>query len=199
MTTMPTTRIAELPVRWLRDHMHEALIIYGLAMGYDSAVVAGRYGYAIQHTERPGFRAVGAFAETGAGGGEAAEQLVGFGYGYVVAPGQWWHDQVRAALDRRTAKKWLPDAFEVCELHVHPDHQSRGLGRRLLHALVADIPQPTALLSTPDSDTKAFRLYHADGFVDLARGYHFPGDSRPFAILGARLPLHPQDRAPTNS
>ena len=35
--TKPTTRIAELPVRWLRDHMHEALIIYGLAMGYDSA------------------------------------------------------------------------------------------------------------------------------------------------------------------
>ena len=197
--TRPTTRVIELPTAWLREHMHEALIIYGLAMGYDSSVVAGRYGYAIQHTERPGFRAVGAFAETGAGGGETAEQLVGFGYGYLVAPGQWWHDQVRAALDRRTAKKWLPDAFEVCELHVHPDHQSRGLGRRLLHALVADIPQPTALLSTPDSDTKAFRLYHADGFVDLARGYHFPGDSRPFAILGARLPLHPQDRDPANS
>ncbi len=186
--TRPATRVVELPTEWLREHMHEALTIYGLAMGYDSAVVAGRYGYAIQHTERPGFRAVGAFAETPGG-----EQLVGFGYGYVVAPGQWWHDQVRAALDRRTAKKWLPEAFEVCELHVHPDHQSRGLGRRLLHALVADIPQPTALLSTPDSDTKAFRLYHADGFVDLARGYHFPGDSRPFAILGARLPLHPPE------
>ena len=27
--------------------------------------------------------------------------------------------------------------------------------------------------------------------VDLARGYHFPGDARPFAILGARLPLTP--------
>jgi ribosomal protein S18 acetylase RimI-like enzyme len=184
----------ELSTRWLRDHMHEALIIYGLAMGYDSGVVAGRYGYAIQHTERPGFRAVGAFAETPDG-----EQLVGFGYGYVTAPGQWWHDQVRAALDRRTARRWLPDSFEVCELHVHPDHQSRGLGRRLLHALLADLPQPAALLSTPDADTKAFRLYHADGFVDLARGYHFPGDSRPFAILGVQLPLHPSDRARANS
>ena len=189
--TRPDTRIVELPVAWLRDHMHEALAIYGLAMGYGSSVVAGRYGYAIQHTDRPGFRAVGAFAATGAGGGEAAEQLVGFGYGYLIAPGQWWHDQVRAALDRRTAKKWLPDAFEVCELHVHPDHQSRGLGRQLLHALLADLPHPAALLSTPDNDTKAFRLYHADGFVDLARGYHFPGDARPFAILGARLPLAP--------
>jgi ribosomal protein S18 acetylase RimI-like enzyme len=191
--TTPATRIVELPTRWLREHMHEALAIYGAAMGYDSSVVTGRYGYAIAHTEREGFRAVGAFA-TLPGSGE--EALVGFGYGYLVAPGQWWHDQVRAALDRRTAKRWLPGAFEVCELHVHPDFQSRGLGRQLLHALVEGAPAPAALLSTPDADTKAFRLYHADGFVDLARNHHFPGDARPFAILGARLPLTPRGRAP---
>jgi ribosomal protein S18 acetylase RimI-like enzyme len=172
--------------------MHEALAIYGAAMGYDDAVVTGRYGYAIAHTERPGFRAVGAFTED-------PERLVGFGYGYLVAPGQWWHDQVRAALDRRTAKKWLPGGFEVCELHVHPDHQSRGIGRRLLHALVEGVSASAALLSTPDADTKAFRLYHEDGFVDLARGYHFPGDARPFAILGARLPLHPRPASGTGS
>ena len=189
--TTPATRIVELPTGWIREHMHEALAIYGAAMGYDDAVVSGRYGYAIAHTERPGFRAVGAFAETADG-----EQLVGFGYGYLVAPGQWWHDQVRAALDRRTAKRWLPGAFEVCELHVHPDHQSRGIGRRLLHALVGGLSAPAALLSTPDADTKAFRLYHEDGFVDLARSYHFPGDARPFAILGARLPLGRAAAAP---
>ena len=182
--TAPATRVTELPVRWLRDHLHEALAIYGRAMGYGESVVAGRYGYAVQHTERDGFRAVGAFAE-----GPDGEQLVGFGYGYLVAPGQWWHDQVRHALDRRTAKRWLPGGFEVCELHVDPGHQSRGLGRQLLHALVRDIEAPAALLSTPDTDTKAFRLYHADGFVDLARNHHFPGDARPFAILGAQLPL----------
>jgi ribosomal protein S18 acetylase RimI-like enzyme len=187
--TTPATRIVALPTGWLREHMHEALAIYGAAMGYDSSVVTGRYGYAIAHTEREGFRAVGAFAALP---GSREEALVGFGYGYLVAPGQWWHDQVRAALDRRTAKKWLPGAFEVCELHVHPDFQSRGLGRQLLHALVEDADATAALLSTPDADTKAFRLYHADGFVDLARNHHFPGDARPFAILGARLPLTPR-------
>jgi ribosomal protein S18 acetylase RimI-like enzyme len=184
--TAPATRVAELPTRWMRDHLHEALAIYGAAMGYGDSVVAGRYGYSVQHTEREGFRAVGAFVDTPEG-----EKLVGFGYGYLVAPGQWWHDQVRQALDRRTAKQWLPGAFEVCELHVLPDQQSKGLGRQLLHSLLAGLPQPAALLSTPDSDTKAFRLYRADGFVDLARNYHFPGDARPFAILGARLPLTP--------
>ena len=184
--TAPATRVAELPTAWMREHLHEVLAIYGAAMGYGDSVVAGRYGYAVQHTERDGFRAVGAFAETPQG-----ERLVGFGYGYLVAPGQWWHDQVRNALDRRTAKQWLPGAFEVCELHVLPDHQSRGIGRQLLHALVEGLPHPVALLSTPDTDTKAFRLYHKDGFVDLARNYKFPGDARPFAILGARLPLTP--------
>ena len=190
--TTPATRIVELPTRWIRDHMREALAIYGAAMGYDEAVVTGRYGYAIAHTERSGFRAVGAFTADPNRNGPDGERLVGFGYDYLVAPGQWWHDQVRAALDRRTAKRWLSGGFEVCELHVHPDHQSQGIGRRLLHALVEGIDAPAALLSTPDADTKAFRLYHEDGFVDLARAYHFPGDARPFAILGARLPLTPR-------
>ncbi|WP_222263843.1 GNAT family N-acetyltransferase [Modestobacter marinus] len=194
--TAPATRVVELPTGWVRDHLHEVLAIYGAAMGYGESVVAGRYGYAVQHTERAGFRAVGAFAEGPREDGTEGERLVGFGYGYLVAPGQWWHDQVRNAMDRRTAKQWLPGAFEVCELHVLPEHQSRGIGRQLLHALVEGVPAPVALLSTPDTDTKAFRLYHADGFVDLARGYHFPGDARPFAILGARLPLPPPPRDP---
>ena len=77
----------------------------------------------------------------------------------------------RRRLAASTAKRWLPGAFEVCELHVHPDHQSKGLGRQLLHALVADLPHPAALLSTPDSPTKAFGLYQADGFVG-AGGLH---------------------------
>jgi hypothetical protein len=47
------------------------------------------------------------------------------------------------------------------------------------------------VLSTPDNDTRAFRLYRRMGFVDLARNYLFPGDSRPFAVLGARLPFNP--------
>ena len=129
--TRPATRVTELPTPWLRDHMHEALTIYGLAMGYDTAVVAGRYGYAVQHTERPGFRSVGGFAQTPQG-----EQLVGFGYGYLVAPGQWWHDQVHAALAPELAEQWLRGAFELSELHVRPAYQGLGAGRVLLHTLV---------------------------------------------------------------
>ena len=175
--------------------MHEALTIYGLAMGYDSAVVAGRYGYAIQHTDRPGFRAVGAFAETPDG-----EQLVGFGYGYLVAPGP----VVARPGPRRPRPadgeaRGCPAPSRSASCTSTPTTRAGAWAASCCTPCVADLPHPAALLSTPDSDTKAFRLYHADGFVDLARGYHFPGDSRPFAILGARLPLHPREPAAANS
>jgi hypothetical protein len=45
------------------------------------------------------------------------------------------------------------------------------------------------LLSTPDADTRAFRMYTNLGFESLRREYLFPGDIRPFAIMGSRLPL----------
>jgi ribosomal protein S18 acetylase RimI-like enzyme len=54
------------------------------------------------------------------------------------------------------------------------------------------------LLSTPDADTRAFRLYRRFGFTDLARNYLFPGDARPFAVLGARLPLRDMRGAPAD-
>jgi ribosomal protein S18 acetylase RimI-like enzyme len=114
---------------------------------------------------------------------------VGFGYGYTTKPGQWWHDLVRNALADDVAREWLADAFELSELHVLPDYQGIGIGRRLLTALAEAIPHSVMLLSTPDTDTRAFRLYRDTGFVDLARNYLFPGDLRRFAVLGARLPL----------
>ena len=49
----------------------------------------------------------------------------------------------------------------------------------------------TLVLSTPDADTRAFRMYRSLGFIDLARGHIFPGDSRPFAVLGRVLPFEP--------
>jgi ribosomal protein S18 acetylase RimI-like enzyme len=48
------------------------------------------------------------------------------------------------------------------------------------------------VLSTPEApaeDSRAWRLYRRLGFVDLLRQFHFPGDDRPFAVLGRPLPL----------
>jgi len=163
----------------MRDHLRETLEIYGAAMGYPPSVVEARYGHAAAHTTRVGFQAVGAFNPAGV--------LIGFGYGYTTRPGQWWYDQVTDALGRTLTRKWLRDTFELCEFHVRPDQQGMGVGRLLLRTLMADVSQAHVVLSTPDSDTRAFRLYRSEGFLDLLRGHYFPGDSRPFAILGIVL------------
>lgn len=163
----------------MRDHLRETLAIYGAAMGYPDSVVEARYGHAAAHTTRMGFQAVAAFDGEGV--------LTGFGYGYTTRAGQWWHDQVAAALGRSPTREWLRDSFELCEFHVRPDQQGFGVGRSLLHALLGDVTHGRLVLSTPDSDTRAFRLYRSEGFVDLLRAHYFPGDRRPFAILGVKL------------
>lgn len=171
-------------VRWeagqFATRVREAMVIYADAMGYSASVVDSRVGHATAHTERAGFRARAAV--------DGDDVLIGFGYGYTTAAGQWWHDQVRAAIGAQ-GPQWLPGTLELCELHVTPSRQGAGLGRAVLLDLLDGAPQPAVLLSTPEGDTRAWRLYRSLGFVDLARQHLFPGDSRPFAVLGARLPL----------
>jgi len=41
----------------------------------------------------------------------------------------------------------------------------------------------------PNEDNGAFRLYRSAGFFDIIRNHRYPADTRPFAILGAALPL----------
>ena len=168
------------PAHFLR-HLDEAMGIYVQAMRYPDHTGTQRAVSARKHASLDGFACRAAVTADG--------ELVGFGYGYTTRPGQWWHDLVRRALVREQAQGWLDDAFELSELHVQPGYQGSGIGRRVLAELAGSLPHSAMLLSTPDSDTRAFRLYRDTGFVDLARNYLFPGDGRPFAVLGARLPL----------
>jgi ribosomal protein S18 acetylase RimI-like enzyme len=179
----PTTgaRIEDWAGRQFAARVDECMRIYVRAMKYPEHTGIQRAVSARRHVSLPGFACRAALVD--------GDTLVGFGYGYTTRPGQWWHDLVRRALTAEAAREWLVDAFELSELHVLPDYQGAGIGRRLLLSLAAGIPHATMLLSTPDSDTRAFRLYRDTGFVDLARNYLFPGDARPFAVLGARLPL----------
>lgn len=168
----------------LTARVAEAMHIYAVAMNYSPHAGAQRGITTRWHSTHLGFACRAAI--------EADGTLVGFGYGYTTRPGQWWHDLVRRAISP-VAADWLEDAFELSELHVLPRYQGAGIGRLLLTDLGAQIAEShrCVLLSTPDRDTRAFRLYHNLGFVDLARNYLFPGDARPFAVLGARLPLSP--------
>ena len=156
----------------------DVLDVYAEAMDVDQVAARSRRGILAAHLDRDGLRAVAA---------EQDGRLVGIAYGYLGRPGQWWHDQVRAAMGRDLAQQWLDGAFEVCELHVRPALHGTGLGRSLLHQLLAGTPAPTAVLTTPDTDTRARRFYRAGGWTDLVRDLRFPGDPRAFAVLGLRL------------
>jgi len=175
-------------VPWTPDDMtrrlDDALAVYGDAMGYRPEAMQTRRGYIATHARRPGFRAVATLGTDG--------RLIGFGYGYHSAAGQWWHDQVCAAMTPQARATWLGDCFEVVELHVRPAAQGHGVGDGQLRALLRMATGSTTLLSTPEDDeekSRAWRLYRRFGFVDVLRHLTFPGDARQFAVLGRTLPL----------
>src|SRR5919107_205052 len=160
-------------VPWQPDdllrRLDDVIGVYGEAMGYRSELLQTRKGYIGAHVRRPGFRAVATLTTDG--------QLAGFGYGYTSGPGQWWHDQVRSALDETARKQWLSDCFEVVELHVRPTAQGHGVGARQLRALLAMADGKTVLLSTPEADeqkSRAWRLYRRFRFGGRAPRFPVP-------------------------
>ena len=163
----------------LATHADAVLDVYAEAMGVSRSAARSRRSVLASHLDREGLTAVAAVDDD--------DRLVGIAYGYQGAPGQWWHDHVRAAMGPGLAKEWLRDAFEVCELHVRPSHQQQGLGRDLLVRLLSTTAARTAVLTTPDSETRARTFYRDGGWVDLVRDLTFPGDPRRFAVLGLDL------------
>ncbi len=172
--------LLDVPPQQLPELISEAMAIYVAAMGYLPSTGKQRAAHVMRHSELSSFRFRAAMNNHG--------RLVGFGYGYTSVPGQWWHDLVRRAIGRQSSY-WLQSAFELSELHVSPASQGGGIGERLLRSLAEELPNETMVLSTPEGDNRAWRLYRRLGFVDLARNHLFPGDHRPFGVLGAELPL----------
>lgn len=174
-------RIETWTARDLESRVDEAMAIYVAAMHYPDHAGRARGRAMRGQLSYPAFAARAALDPNGV--------LLGFCYGYTSEPGQWWHDLVRRAISRPVARHWLDAAFELSELHVRPEAQGHGLGQALLTSLGPGLTQHAMLLSTPEGDTRAFRLYRRMGFVDLARKHLFPGDGRPFAVLGRALPF----------
>ncbi len=166
--------------------------IYANAMDADESLLPGRRELMRRHVEHPAFHALHARARA-ADPACGEWPVVAFAYGFHGQPGQWWYDAVWTALSRATshayAASWLADCVEVAEVHVRKSHQHAGIGTSMIMELTTGRPERTAVLSTPDRDTTARRLYRRLGFSDLVTGYSFPGGSPPYAVMGAVLPL----------
>ena len=186
------TVITRLDAADFRDRLPEALGVYVDAMGYPPQVIRSRAAAWMEHSYRDGWSGVAAFEQPRRRLlGQTRGQLVAICYGYHGAPGQWWYDQVSRGLRDRD-REIPPDYVELTELHVSPDLQGRGIGATLLRTFLADRPESTVLLSTPEvtgEDNGAWRLYRSLGFTDVLRSYRFQGDARPFAVLSRSLPL----------
>jgi len=165
----------------------DALVtIYAAAMGAAPEEVPVRLSIMERHAGNPGFRALAVST------GDPA-RVVAFTYGFRGVNGQWWHDVVRAGITASAgpavAADWLDYVMEIAEVHVHPDFQARGIGRRMVLTLTEGRGERTAVLSTRDAQTPARRLYRSLGFGDLLTGFLFPGGGPAYAVMGAALPL----------
>jgi GNAT superfamily N-acetyltransferase len=189
------------------EELDAVLTVYAAAMRPPQQQLAGRRPIMERHASHPSFHAVAVTAGSALPHRDdprAADPLrrgpiIAFAYGFHGENGQWWHDVVRQALStaggRGYSRAWLSDAFEVAEVHVHPGHQGRGIGRAIVLALTHARLERTAVLSTQDSDTVARRLYRRLGFADLVTGFSFPGTDPPYAVMGATLPLREEQHA----
>ena len=141
----------------------EAMRIYARAMNYPYSAADQRAVTARRHAHNAGFASRAALLPDGT--------LVGFGYGYTTAPGQWWHDLVRKALTAPLAAEWLHDAFELSELHVLPEYQGHGIGSALLRRMESMLElenESRVLLETPADNVRAVRFYERQGYLILA-------------------------------
>jgi ribosomal protein S18 acetylase RimI-like enzyme len=173
--------------RWtaeqFRTRVQDLVDVYVQAMGYPPGVAVARSTLWDEHSRRPDFDCWVALDDT--------DRVRGLGYGYRGMPGQWWYSEVRRGIQHDDPERlgWLADFFELTELHVRPDTQGSGLGEALLRRLLSARTERHVLLSTPEGENRAWRLYRRLGFQDVLRRYRFSGDARPFGILGRELPL----------
>ncbi|MEV4559691.1 GNAT family N-acetyltransferase [Kitasatospora sp. NPDC049285] len=156
------------------------LEVQAVAFGLLPEEVAVRLPIVGRHALQPGVIALGAMADG---------ELVGFGYGMPNQREHWWSTVIEPYLAARGHEHWLDGVFAITELHVLPRYQGHGVGTRLIRTLCERSGRDRSILSAIDAETPARRLYRALGYQDLARAVRFPNTLRPYAVMGAHLPL----------
>ncbi len=131
---------------------------------------------------RPGFRCVVAGERDGTVGGFALGAIVDRPHDRPL-----WNPILDAVVGAQLIDGRMRDQFELLELAVLPARQRRGIGGRLLDAVLAGLPCERAWLMTRMDALAARRLYTARGWTDIAV-VHFPGHSEPRVIMAATLP-----------
>jgi ribosomal protein S18 acetylase RimI-like enzyme len=166
----------------LAEELTTVLAVMEAAYGLDDSGTRQRERILLRHAGRDGLITRAARTPDG--------ELVGFCYGFSSDPESWWDQQIRRHLIAAGNAGWLDHAaFELTELHVRPDHQRRGLGRRLITTVLGEAQQARALLSVRAGERPARRLYLDLGFADLTAPFAFGPGQPPYTVMGVALPL----------
>ncbi|MGA4839276.1 GNAT family N-acetyltransferase [Streptomyces sp. G45] len=165
----------------LAARVDEALRVQALAFGLGDDEVAVRRQIVLRHLTSPGARALGATTPDG--------RLVGFVYGMPNDRAHWWSTVVEPYLRAQGLDGWLDGSFVITELHVRPGYQNQGIGRALITGITDTAAEPRSILSAIDTESPARALYRSLGYQDLARQVLFPSAPKPYAVMGAPLPL----------
>lgn len=93
---------------------------------------------------------------------------------YLHAGGEFYVGVLDGRIVAMGALKCLTDTkAEICRMRVHPDHQRRGLGTRILSELekrARDLGFQTLALDTTIGQAAAIRMYTKARYVEVSRG-----------------------------
>lgn len=186
--------VCTLPAQDYVRRIDQLVDIHLRAMSYPPETFHQRRQLWLANARKPRFSCVVALSHPSRSlpdTGSSAHRAVGVAYGFPGDCSSWWYREVHRGLvsaghTSEAADALLADYDEISEVHVHPDYQGRGIGRRLLTTLLPHLHRPVSLLSTPevaDEANAAWSLYRATGFRDVLRGFRFGSDPRPFGVL----------------
>lgn len=110
--------------------------------------------------------------------------IAGYIYGYHSKRGQYYHDLLEKHLHPN--KVWLKDCMELVELGVHPQHRRKGVATQLLHTLLRNRKEKTAVLTARKDNQNAITFYKRHGWVVIREGF-YPNVPHEYIIMGKKM------------
>jgi len=119
-------------------------------------------GLVLDQAHRPDFRGRVALVDN---------TVVGMGFGARAEAGHWWYDGIAAHVGADHPA--LQEAWNLSELAILPAFRRRGIGTRLVDALLGAQPYPRALLSVIAANAPARQMYEQTGWRYVHPGLVF--------------------------
>ncbi len=113
-------------------------------------------------------------------------RVTGFALAVGAYPGDWWRDQVAAAIGPELSARWLPPGvLEVVHVAVDPALHRRGIGRQLLASLTGECAA-AAVLSCDPAALPAQQLYLSHGWQVITSELSYLPGMPPRWLMGLR-------------